>query len=118
MSLAADGLVSEPPRIIRDHSEEEHAAMKLHRIRVTAYVHRNAVNGIGARAIAVTQTGADGVETAVLRKRPEGAVSILENGRVIVPANGEAWIKRQGTHPPSARSPLARRRWQSFIDNF
>jgi len=74
--------------------------MEFHRIRVTAYVHRNAVYRIGARAICITKTGADGIEPAVLRQRSERAVSVLESRRAVVPANGETWIKRQRTFPP------------------
>jgi hypothetical protein len=105
MTLAADGLTSEPPFIIGDDPEQKHAAAKIHRIRMTAYIHRNAVNRVGTRAIAITKAGADGVEPAVLWKRPESALSVLESSRAIVPANDETRIKRQGTfsHPPEVR---------------
>jgi 2-methylisocitrate lyase-like PEP mutase family enzyme len=73
--------------------------MEFQCIRMAAYIHRNAVDRIWARAIAITKAGADGVEPAVLGERPECAVSVLENGRAVVPANGETWIKRQGTFP-------------------
>lgn len=66
VALAAGGLLAKPTGGVDDHAVEKHAPPEERQVGCAGDIHGDAVDGIGASAMRVEETGADGVETAEL----------------------------------------------------
>ena len=91
--LAAYRLLSQSSTCVHDDAKEQHPLVKLVAVIHAAHVHCDCIDGIGPAAIRIAETGANGIEPAIFRPRPEYTVSIMKIHTASVETYGKTGIE-------------------------